>query len=750
MNAAEWLLLSTIRIETTIPNGISTGTGFFFSFCVEEETGTRIPTIVTNKHVIKDAINGKLKFSLKDTNGDPIWGEFYDLKLNDFEKRWILHPDPNIDLCILPIANIHNEIKKAQKELYYTTLTLRDIPCKDEIANTISRIEDITVVGYPDGIWDSYNNMPIVRKGITATSLQLDFNNEPKFLIDAAIYGGAIGSYSGSLKIDGAKFNDNLSTNFGGAISITAKSEVKITNSEFNRNSAKNGGAIHHNGSSTHKLMIERVKFLNNTADSSGGALNLGFETDISECEFTGNGGYSTRWGGAIVASFKEVAKTLNVNKSKFDENKAALGGGISLYGGTLNINETEFNNNMGAPYEKDGDYDLGGGGAIVLLKKSDVSNVLNIKDSQVIGNKARYGAGILVEEGTLDIQSTVFNGNSTEGPDEAHPGRQGGGLYLFEEASATISNGTKFIKNKASWGGAIYTSSHDQGNNPIDETKYKNLKTDVTTLFTENWAANGLYEPPKNFADFSNLKFNPDSDVLHGVLNSKSLINNYDINYENPEKVIIYDANGGKFTDNEVIKRILYPVNEKIKIYEAPTREGWTFDYWKGSGYQPGDSYTVVEDHLFTAQWKNESPKIEVEDKTIEKGTALDLKELIISATDKEDGDLKSKVELIDDGGFDKNKVGKYTITFKVTDKDGASTTKKATVTVTEKDKPTPDPDDNKPKPNPDNNKPQAPDNKILPKTGNGTNISLYSMMAVLSGVLLIVFGVRKRRKES
>ena len=36
--------------------------------------------------------------------------------------------------------------------------------------------------------------MPIVRKGITATSLQLDFNNEPKFLIDAAIYGGSSGS----------------------------------------------------------------------------------------------------------------------------------------------------------------------------------------------------------------------------------------------------------------------------------------------------------------------------------------------------------------------------------------------------------------------------------------------------------------------------------------------------------------------------------------------------------------------------
>lgn len=194
MNAAEWLLLSTIRIKTTIPKGVSTGTGFFFSFCVDEKTNTRIPTIVTNKHVIKNAINGNLRFSLKNKSNEPIWGQFFDLIINDFENKWIMHPDSNIDLCVLPIGNIHHEIEKSQKNLYYTFLTLKDIPSKDEIVNTISRVEDITIVGYPDGIWDSYNNMPIVRRGITATSLQLDFNNEPKFLVDAAIYGGSSGS----------------------------------------------------------------------------------------------------------------------------------------------------------------------------------------------------------------------------------------------------------------------------------------------------------------------------------------------------------------------------------------------------------------------------------------------------------------------------------------------------------------------------------------------------------------------------
>ena len=99
MEVAELLLLTTIRIETTIPGGISTGTGFFFSLKNDVSTGTHVPVIVTNKHVIKDALTGKLRFSLKDENGSPLWGQYYDLSLSDFEARWIKHPDTNVDLC---------------------------------------------------------------------------------------------------------------------------------------------------------------------------------------------------------------------------------------------------------------------------------------------------------------------------------------------------------------------------------------------------------------------------------------------------------------------------------------------------------------------------------------------------------------------------------------------------------------------------------------------------------------------------
>lgn len=194
MLVSEFVIKSTIRIETKVPNGVSTGTGFFFAFLYNEEKHTSVPTIVTNKHVVKNALTGKLRFSIKDNKGNSLSGEYYDLNIDKFEEKWIMHPNPEVDLCVLPIASIHKEIQESKMDLDYACLTMKDIPNSEEINNFFSKIEDITIVGYPDGIWDEFNNKPIVRKGITATALHYDFMNQPKFLVDAAIYGGSSGS----------------------------------------------------------------------------------------------------------------------------------------------------------------------------------------------------------------------------------------------------------------------------------------------------------------------------------------------------------------------------------------------------------------------------------------------------------------------------------------------------------------------------------------------------------------------------
>jgi len=54
----------------------------------------------------------------------------------------------------------------------------------------LSAIEDIIMIGYPDGIWDSINNQPIIRRGITATQPKNNFNGKQEFLIDAACFPG--------------------------------------------------------------------------------------------------------------------------------------------------------------------------------------------------------------------------------------------------------------------------------------------------------------------------------------------------------------------------------------------------------------------------------------------------------------------------------------------------------------------------------------------------------------------------------
>lgn len=59
---------------------------------------------------------------------------------------------------------------------------------------TSACLEHLTIIGYPDGLWDESNNLPLVRKGITASSLHYDFNGTPCFVMDAAIFGGSSGS----------------------------------------------------------------------------------------------------------------------------------------------------------------------------------------------------------------------------------------------------------------------------------------------------------------------------------------------------------------------------------------------------------------------------------------------------------------------------------------------------------------------------------------------------------------------------
>ena len=78
---------------------------------------------------------------------------------------------------------------------------------------------------------------------------------------------------------------------------------------------------------------------------------------------------------------------------------------------------------------------------------------------------------------------------------------------------------------------------------------------------------------------------------------------------YFRPGYFITYDPNGGTVEGSREPISFEHFYGEEIRIHSAAVRPGYVFDYWRGSAYQPGDSYTVTGDHTFVAQWQKEDP---------------------------------------------------------------------------------------------------------------------------------------------
>ncbi|MCD4705895.1 serine protease [bacterium] len=58
----------------------------------------------------------------------------------------------------------------------------------------LSAIEDVIMVGYPNGLWDQKNNLPLFRKGITSSHPAIDFNGKNIGAVDMACFPGSSGS----------------------------------------------------------------------------------------------------------------------------------------------------------------------------------------------------------------------------------------------------------------------------------------------------------------------------------------------------------------------------------------------------------------------------------------------------------------------------------------------------------------------------------------------------------------------------
>jgi len=190
----ERLFFATVRIEVATRSGqLSCGTGFIYGIQVGPDRVIQL--LVTNKHVIEDAGTVTLWFLAANDpeRKQPKLGSMHRVDLTDADEFFVGHPDPDIDVAVGPISGIFEELKGKGRYCFFRNFNPA-LLLGDEDWEILDALERVTFIGYPNGLHDQANGLPIARQGMTATPISVDYGGEPVFLIDASVFPGSSGS----------------------------------------------------------------------------------------------------------------------------------------------------------------------------------------------------------------------------------------------------------------------------------------------------------------------------------------------------------------------------------------------------------------------------------------------------------------------------------------------------------------------------------------------------------------------------
>lgn len=194
MNIEYGIVRSTVRLLACAGGNVhSTGTGFYYKV---EHGGVGKILILTNKHVVAGADSIRFVASTAPSINDldevhqprGRVDQTFEVAL---QGNLYPHPDSNIDLCGIDVTVPFGLVVQAGLQHRAVLLDSHWIASAED---SLRDIEHVVVIGYPIGIWDSHNNMPVARMGTTATHPLAAYQNRRDFLLDIAIFPGSSGS----------------------------------------------------------------------------------------------------------------------------------------------------------------------------------------------------------------------------------------------------------------------------------------------------------------------------------------------------------------------------------------------------------------------------------------------------------------------------------------------------------------------------------------------------------------------------
>jgi V8-like Glu-specific endopeptidase len=188
---AEQLFFTTCRIEGGNSSVAWVGTGF--TYAVETESGTA-HFLVTNKHVLDSAESVTIRMIRGNESGEPLLGLAAEITIQQFNPSiWTGHPHPAIDVAVMPLGQVLSQMQLNGAPPFFRSVD-PNISLTAEQEGTLDAIEEVTFIGYPSGLYDTKNYLPILRRGTTATPIDVDYEGVPAFLIDASVFPGSSGS----------------------------------------------------------------------------------------------------------------------------------------------------------------------------------------------------------------------------------------------------------------------------------------------------------------------------------------------------------------------------------------------------------------------------------------------------------------------------------------------------------------------------------------------------------------------------
>lgn len=331
----------------------------------------------------------------------------------------------------------------------------------------------------------------IVNSTVTLKNLIIKNCNGPAIILDNAFFntinvtfeknnnsnsGGAISAKQSTITSTGDKFIDNsgelgssillYKSIFNGqndlfvsktpvkwAMIYGSDSDISIENSVFANTTSRYATAIYND----YKTTVKKSKFINLYASLTGGAIAIkgdnGLEedtvTEIQECEFINTS--SAKNGGALyldIPGANRMQGKVLVNNTKFVNCTSLFGGALVQLGGILDITYSTFENNFayvsgGAVYTSNSSVLVGAcdfTNNTALVSEGGALFVdygdIECKYNTFIKNNASYGGAIYIYDSFYVVRDCNFTGN-------------GEAIYSCYDNNGSYQKNNKFGKDK-------------------------------------------------------------------------------------------------------------------------------------------------------------------------------------------------------------------------------------------------------------------------------------------------------------